>query len=216
MEFAKIITKFHRNFMRDGMAQEDVNKAFQQANTADLNSLLDLYGTYSESSSAYTKNELEDLKKYTVPDSVVAFYSNHEPHLVPTLSGGIRLMNLESIKVENSSAAPSMYLLKFGLLTIATTIGGHAICLDLDSTNDSQPRVVIADQAFCSYNDDLQVVECVLVPGDIAENYAVDEPILLSNTLIKQCLSEIAPSFREFLKNLSNESYENIEDDFLP
>ncbi|NTU21999.1 hypothetical protein HPY28_16865 [Brevibacillus sp. HB1.2] len=124
-------------------------------------------------------------------------------------------MNIESIKVENSSAVPSMYLLKFGLLTIATTIGGDASCLDLNSTNDSQLRVVIADQAFCSYNHDLKVVECVLVQDDIAEPYADDEPILLSYSLIKQCLPEIAPSFRAFLERLSNEAYETIEEGFL-
>ncbi|WP_429842078.1 hypothetical protein [Brevibacillus sp. FIR094] len=199
MEFAEIITKFHRNFARDGMPPEDIDKAFQQATTAQLHSLL----------------EWEDLKTYTVPDSVVGFYETYNPHYLPTLSGGIRLSDLESIKVENSSAVPSMYLLKFGLLTIATTIGGHAICLDLNSTNDSQIRVFIADQAFCSYNHDLKVGECVLVPGDIAENYADDDPILLSYSLIKQCLPEIAPSFREFLERLSNEGFETIEEDFL-
>ncbi|NTU33116.1 SMI1/KNR4 family protein [Brevibacillus sp. HB1.1] len=199
MEFEGIIRKFRRNFERDGMAPEDIDKAFQQANTAHLHSLL----------------EWVDLKTYTVPDSVVAFYEAYNPHYLPTLSGGIRLLNIESIKIENSSAVPSMYLLKFGLLTIATTIGGDAICLDLNSTNDSQLRVVIADQAFCSYNHDLKVVECVLVPDDIAEPYADDEPILLSYSLIKQCLPEIAPSFRAFLERLSHEAYETIEEGFL-
>jgi hypothetical protein len=124
------------------------------------------------------------------------------------LSGGIRLLDLEEMKVENSSAAPGMYLLKYGLLTIATTIGGHAICLDL---NTKQPCVVMADHAFCSYNDDLKLVECVLVPDEIAESYADDEPIVLSYALIKQCLPEIAASYQDFLLKLSNESYEDMD-----
>ncbi|UKK99886.1 hypothetical protein [Brevibacillus brevis] len=215
MDFIQVITNFQRNFIRDGMDSNEVKGAFREANLADLNYLMDLYGTYSESSMFYEQDALEELKNYTVNNTVIEFYRKYEPHNLPTLSGGIRLLALESLKVENASASPSMYLIKFGLLTIATTIGGHAICLDLNTENNNEPRVVIADQAFCSYNEDLDLVECVIVPDGVAENYADDEPIILSYSLIEQCLPEIAVSFSEFLVNLSLEKYENVEEDFL-
>lgn len=215
MDYSQIINKFQRNFVRDGMNPDKVKGSFREANIEDLNYLLDLHGTYSESSLFYEKDALEELKNFTVNKTVIEFYRKYEPHNLPTLSGGIRLLALESIKVENASVSPSMHLLKFGLLTIATTIGGHAICLDLNTENNNEPRVVIADQVFCSYNEDLDLVECVIVPDSVAQNYTDDEPIILSYSLIEQCLPEIAVSFSEFLANLSNEIYENVEDDFL-
>ncbi|MBU7319157.1 SMI1/KNR4 family protein [Paenibacillus oleatilyticus] len=215
MDYITIINNFRLSLERNGMDSHEVKIAFREADLVDLNYLRDLYGTYSKSSSFYNEEDLKDLKKYVIPESVVDFYRVFEPNHIPLLSGGIGLMALESIKMENSSASSSMYLIKYGLLTIATTIGGHVICLDLNTTNHNQPRVVMAEQSFCSYNEDLDVVECVLVPDEIAENYADDEPIVLSYDLIKQCLPEIAASFHEFLEKLSSESYENIEDDFL-
>lgn len=215
IEFNEIINKFKLNFIRDGISPNEANKAFGKANSADLEYLTDLCGTFSESSIFYKDDDLESLKKYTVPDTVVDFYCNFKPQNLPVLSGGIRLMALESIKEENSSASPSMYFIKYGLLTIATTIGGHVICLDLNKIDNNEPSVVIADYSFCSYNDDLNVIECINVPDEIADNYSDDEPIILSYSLIKSCLPQIATSFSEFLTQLSNEQYENIEAEYL-
>lgn len=215
VEFNEIVNKFKLNFIRDGISPNEANKAFGKANPADLEYLTDLFGTFSKSSTFYKEDDLESLKKYNVPDIVVDFYRNFEPQNLPALRGGVRLMALESIKEENSSASPGMYFIKYGLLTIATTIGGHVICLDLNQINNNEPSVVIADYSFCSYNDDLNVIECINVPDEIADSYSDDEPIILSYSLMKSCIPQIATSFSEFLTKLANEEYEDIETEYL-
>ncbi|MEZ2737355.1 hypothetical protein, partial [Aneurinibacillus aneurinilyticus] len=94
-------------------------------------------------------------------------------------------------------------------------IGGHVICIDLNRINNNEPSVVIADYSFCSYNDELDVIECINVPDEIADNYSDDEPIILSYSLIKNCLPQISVSFSDFLTNLANEKYEDIETEYL-
>lgn len=163
----------------------------------------------------YKENDLENLKSFLIPETIGNFYRDFEPQNLPALSGGIRLLGLEQIKKENASAVPSMFLVKFGLLTVATTIGGNVICLDLNAIKNGEPRILIADHSFCSYNDDLNVVECVIVPDDIADNYSDDEPIVLTYNLIKSCLPQIADSFSDFLIKLANEEYIDIENEYL-
>lgn len=214
-KFTKIIERFEQNIIRDGQEANEAKQAFGQAKPDDLNNITLLYETFTKCSAFYKENDLENLKSYSIPETIVTFYRDFEPQNLPALSGGIRLFGLEQIKEENASAAPSMFLVKFGLLTVATTIGGNVICLDLNAIKNDEPRVLIADHSFCSYNDDLDVVECIIVPDDIADNYSDDEPIVLTYNLIKSCLPQVADSFSDFLIKLANEEYVNIENEYL-
>lgn len=214
-QFTNIIQRFEKSIIRNGLKPNEAKEAFSQAKPEDLNDFTLLYETYAKWSAFYKEKDLENLKSYSLPETIVAFYRDYEPQNFPALSGGIRLLRLEQIKEENASATPSMFLIKYGLLTVATTIGGNVICLDLNEIKNDEPRVLIADQAFCSYNDDLDIVECVIVPDDIADNYSDDEPIVLTYDLIKSCLPQIADSFSDFLMKLANEEYEDIENEYL-
>lgn len=214
-KFTKVIERFEQNLIRDGHEADEAKQAFGQAKPDDLNNITLLYETFTKWSAFYKENDLEDLKSFLVPETIVTFYRDFEPQNLPALSGGIRLLGLEQIKEENASAAPSMFLVRFGLLTVATTIGGNVIWLDLNVIKNDEPRALIADHSFCSYNDDLNVVECVIVPDDIADNYSDDEPIVLTYDLIKSCLPQVADSFSDFLIKLANEDYENIENEYL-
>ncbi|MEO3943971.1 SMI1/KNR4 family protein [Gorillibacterium sp. CAU 1737] len=210
-----IVQKIKQTLLSDGMDTTEVDEAFAEAKLNDLTILTDLYGTFREGFVNDNDANLENLKKYSVPEGVVDFYRNFEPNSLPPLSGGVVLLGLEAIKGENSTASPSMYLLKHGLLTFATTIGGHVIGMDLKDMQNNEPRVVIADYSFCSYNEDLQVVECVHVPDEVANYYSDDEPIVLSYDVIKECLPQVAASFSTFLIKLADEEFENIEREYL-
>jgi hypothetical protein len=74
MDFDQIINHFQRNFVRDGMDAQTVKEAFGEAQAHRLDYLIDLYGTYRESSSFYKSRDLEALKDYSVPDPIVTFY----------------------------------------------------------------------------------------------------------------------------------------------
>jgi len=45
----------------------------------------------------------------------------------------------------NSNLSQGAYLIKYGLITIATTISGNSICLDLNKVVNGEPRVVYAN-----------------------------------------------------------------------
>lgn len=214
-QFTNIIQRFEGNIIRHGLKPNEAKEAFGQANLKDLNNFTLLYETFAKWSAFYKEKNLENLKYYSIPETVVTFYREYEPQNLPALSGGIRLLTLDQIKEENATAIPSMFLIKYSLLTVATTIGGNVIYLDLNTIKNDEPRVLIADQSFCSYNDDLDVVECVIVPYEIAVNYSDDEPIVLTYDLIKSCLPRIADSFSDFLIKLANEEYEDIENEYL-
>jgi len=214
-KFTKVIERFEQNLIRDGQEDNEAKQAFGQAKPEELNNITLLYETFTKWSAFYKEHDLENLKSYSIPEPIVDFYRDFEPQNLPALSGGIRLLGLEQIKAENATAIPSMFLVKFGLLTVATTIGGNVICLDLNAINNEEPRVLIADHSFCSYNDDLDVVECVIVPDDIADKFSDDEPIVLTYDIIKSCLPQVADSFSSFLSKLANEEYVDIENEYL-
>lgn len=211
-KFAKIIERFEQNIIRDDV---EAKRAFGQAKPDDLKNITLLYETFAKWSAFYKENDLESLKSFSISETIVTFYRDFEPQNLPALSSGIRLLGLEQIKKENASAVPSMFLVKFGVLTVATTTGGNVICLDLNSIKNDEPRVLIADHSFCSYNDDLDVIECVIVPDDSADNYSDNEPIVLTYDLIKSCLPQVADSFSDFLLKLANEEYVDIENVYL-
>jgi len=210
-----IIEKFKYSYLKNGLIEEDINKFFRKASDSDLEYLTDLFKTYSFSSQFYSEDDLENLKILTVPKKVIAFYKENEPQNMPILKSSVRLLSLNSIRDENSSGEPSMYLVKYGIIAIATTIGGNVICLDINELNDDEPRVLIVENQFCAYNDDLNCVEIISAPDDIVEEYDDDEPIELTYKNIKRCVTEVAKTFSEFMYKLANDEYSNIEKMFL-
>lgn len=211
----EIVNKIRSNLLNSGISKNEVNAAFGLAINEDLKYISDLFETYSYWSQFYKKIDLSNLRYINMPEVVLDFYQNYEPKRLPMLNGDIKLLGLNALKEENSSAAPGMYLIKYGVITFATTIGGHAICLDLNEINDGEPRVIICENTYCSYNEDLNGVEIVNLLDDVSQRYGEDEPIMLSYELIKECLPEISRTFTGFLRNIADEVYINIEEEYL-
>ncbi|GFZ31504.1 hypothetical protein CSC2_20300 [Clostridium zeae] len=213
--YQNIIDKFKDTFLKSGLIKEDINILFGRAEDNELEYLIDLYKTLSTNSQFYNEDDLEDLKSIVIPKSIKTFYRENEPKNVPMLKSGVRLLSLRGIKEENSSGEPSLYLTKYGVIAIATTIGGNIICLDFNDISNDEPSVLIASNNFCAYNDELECIEIVDAPEDIIDEYEDDEPIELTYNNLKRCLPQIAKTFSEFMCKLAYDEYGNIEKEYL-
>lgn len=192
MDYAKVVERFKEVFKRNGAVEDKDYPWFGKADEENLTYLTDLYSTFNYWTSIYLDDELEALKNYKVPQSVLEFYAQYEPKGIPTTEAGIYLLDLENIKDENSSDAGGGVLLKYGVITIATTIGGDLVCIDLNNMKNNEPKVVIIEHWECCD------VDCVESYEDVCE--------------IEHLVSE---SFSEFLWKLSGNEYEDFEDTFL-
>ena len=192
MDYAKIIDRFKKVFEGNGAVEENDYPYFAPADKEQLTYLIDLYGTFNYWTQVYLDNELETLKEYKVPQVVVDFYAQYEPKDIPMTNAGIYLLDLEAIKDENSSDAGGGVLLKYGLITIATTIGGDLVCIDLNDMKNNDPKVVIIEHWSCCSVDSVENYE------DVQE--------------IEHLISE---TFSEFLWKLSGDEYEDFEDTYL-
>jgi hypothetical protein len=187
----------------------DIDAAFGKADNKSLVFLSDLYKTFSSCSSIYyaEDGELDELKNYIIPESVVGFYNEFEPQNLPCLDGYVYLLSLDGIMRENSELAPSAYLIKYGLFTFATTVGGNVICIDLNVITDGEPRVVYVDKSWIRFDESERKVECSFDTRNVN-----GKDSWLSVDIINKCLPEIDKCFSGFLDKLSNSEYEDIEE----
>lgn len=192
MDYSKIVERFREVFIGNGAEEERDYPWFQPADKEQLTYLTDLYGTFSYWTQVYLDDELETLKNYKVPSIVVDFYEQYEPKDIPMTEAGIYLLDLEAIKDENASDAGGGVLLKYGLITIATTIGGELVCIDLNDIKNNDPRVVLIEHWQCC---DVETVE--------------------DYEYVKKIEHLVSESFSEFLWKLSGDEYEDLEDAYL-
>lgn len=141
-----------------------------------------------------------------MPESIIDFYKNYEPKEISYLGDGVRLADLEGIKEENSELSPGAYLIKYGLLTFATTIGGNAICMDLNHINNGEPRIVYADHTWFNFNRDERKVKFSFYHKDIPRDN------IWFTTELNSYLPEIAKTFNQFMDRLSTDPNWDLED----
>ena len=184
----------------DNNMHDHISNLIKIPTKEELEVITNLYKTYSLSNSAYDEDELINLSNYTVPQIVNEFYMKFSTIDGIELGGDVMFLSLEGIRRENSELTPGALLIKYGLITIATTIGGNVICLDLNITNDEEPSVVIADRTIFT---DKKII--VFKNGNmIKEN--------LSYEVIKKYVVEINRTFTGFLEMLINEEIDDVEE----
>jgi len=183
------VRRFRELFQKNGAAESREDPFFREADPIKMLCLTDLYGTYSRDSSVYLDGELNSLQGYMAPGEMIVFYRYYEPHHLPTTRAGVYLCDLDGIRAENSSGAPGGVLIRHRLLTFATTIGGMAICVDM---NTRKGRIVLVD------NSDCYDVDCVKSYRDV-----------------KKISHKVAEDFSTFLWKLSGDEYDDLEDAFL-
>jgi len=192
MDYEKLMERFKNTFAKNGVTEELAGPFFGKADEEEIKYMTDLYSTFSYQSAVYLDGELETLKNYTMPKSVVDFYSMYEPKNDPMTNAGIRLCDLRTFMEENSCDGGGGVLIKYGVFTIAVTIGGELVCIDLNNMVNDEPRVVIFNNWECCDVDGINSYE------DIQK--------------IEHLVSE---SFSEFLWKYSGDEYDEFEDTFL-
>jgi len=192
LNYEKVIERFKNTFAKNGVIENDDEPFFGKASNDRIVYMTELFETFSYWSSVYLNGELETLKNYAIPESVIEFYRLYEPKNVPMTNAGIYLCNLERFKDENSCEGGGGVLIKYGVLTIATTIGGELVCIDLNNMIDNEPRVVIFNNYECSFVEEFNSYADVLKIEHL-----------------------VAESFSEFIWKLSGDEYEDFEESFL-
>lgn len=177
---------------------------FGQADPGQMRFLTDLYGTFSKFHTIYDEAELEYLKYVKVPESVLSFYREYEPKELPTLPCYLNLLDLRAIREENSELAPSAVVIAHGLLTIGTTMGGNAVCMDLNEIDEGEPRILYVDRSYINFDYGTRKV--------MVSFRGLDDRGPMTMKLIKNELPVIAETFTEFLEKLSTGQYEDIEE----
>lgn len=85
-------------------------------------------------------------------------------------------------------------------MTIASTTGGHAICLDLNTISDEEPRIVIADKKIFTDKKITVFKNGVMVKDG------------LSYEVIKKHVIQVNSTFSGFLEMLINKEIDDIEE----
>lgn len=201
-----MVDKFKSQLLDNGMIFNEVENLFSVVPDEELSVLTNLFDTYSYLSHFYSEDELIDLKNYFIPEKVIDFYKYFSPKNNVTLYGDVRLLSLKDIKLENTELVPGALLVKYGLLTVATTLGGSAICMDLNKLTNNEPRVIIADHSIFN-NRCIRVFE-----ADPISRTAEIKRYYLSYEVIDRYCPQISETFSGFLENLSNKVFDDIED----
>ena len=213
VDYQSVIRRIQEQLRERGATESEVADAFGPASAEDLACLTDLYGTYSYWSTHYREEDLQELKGMRVPDRVLDFYRTCAPQWLPVLNGNIHLSALSAIRDENASGPPGMYLIKLGVVAFGGTTGGHSICMDLNRLTNGEPRVVLVDYTFCSFDEYRREIICTnMVPDKVdAEYRAAGKPFTLTYELFARCAPELSPTFSGFLDKLADRSWDDVE-----
>lgn len=200
MDYSFAINKFKKMLKYKGLSEVEIEVILKKAKEKDVVILEDLYNSMAETSIVYSEDELSDIKKYSIPDEIIEFYKKYEPNDLPYLSGYIDLLSIKEIKYVNTTIAPSAYLLRYGLLTIALTGEGDAIVIDLNNINKGQARILFCSAKWFKFNEMLRKVNVSSYFLGISNAY-------LSDNIIKNKLPVIEETFYDFVLGLSEEKY---------
>ena len=201
MDYDYAISKFKKMLKGKGLAEVEIEVALRKAKDIDIRVLENLYKSMAEVSIVYSTDELEDIKKYSIPQEIVEFYRENEPNNLPYISGHIDLLSIKEIRYVNTTTSPSAYLLKYGLLTIAMTGEGDVILMDLNNINDGQPRILFGAVSWFNFNEMLRKVSISAYTLGLSNVY-------LSDIIINNKLPVMEESFYDFIIGLSEEKYD--------
>lgn len=189
MNYDDVMKRLKIVFERNGAKEDKENPFFQKAKLEDLECLLHVYDYFTHWTNIYLNDELAVIKDLVIPTYIIDFYKNYEPCHQPMTEAGIYLFDLKRIQEENSNSV----LLKYKLLTIACTIGGDSVCLDL---NQEEPSVVLIDHTEIPFVEEV-------------------EKYFPTYDDIKSIIHLVSESFREFLWKYSGDEYGDLEDEYL-
>lgn len=180
--------------------EKDSSSYFQRAAKDEIERMKNLHGWLANKNCIYREEELEDIKNYVIPKSVIYFYENYSPFDTIDLGADINLLSTSKMEEENCELVPGAYLIKYGFLTFATTTGGNAICMDLNKIKNDEPRIVISDHSI--FNDkEISIYENGVIN---TENLSYDS--------INRYSVEVSDSFISLLNMAIEGKIDDIED----
>lgn len=204
----------YQNFKQTTNYEEDINHPFfEQASTSEIAILSNLYDTCLSHSAIWTDKDIDNLCNFKIPEAIIQFYQEMNPKNVPMNDAGIELADLNQIRDEYSQLVPGCYLIKFGFLVIASTIGGNPILLDL---YDENIPVFICDYnlLFDEQKDGQSILHFVFPPQALQKQYTFDN-IPVNRSTLFHCLIPIEKSFETFMTKLSKNEYNFDFEDLL-
>lgn len=207
-------TWIYQNFQSYANNTEDVEvPLFEKASELELAVLTQLYDTCLAHSAVWAEHDIAHLRQLTIPESMVQFYQEWNPTNVPMNDAGLYLADLNRIRQEYTQLVPGCYLIKFGFMVIATTIGGNPILADL---YDAHAAISICDHNLLSLEQEhgQAVLRYVFPPETLREQYG-ENPIPVNRETLAQCLVPIEKSFEDFMTKLSRNEYEFDLEDLL-
>lgn len=199
-EYIMLMEKFKRKLIMNGEDEEYIYNLFKKPQMVNLDMMKNLNNIIASNNIIYDDYEMEELKNYKIPHKIIGFYEMYMPNEGVDLGADVGLLSLENIKRENIELSPGSFLIKYGILTFASTTGGNAICMDLNVIKDGEPQIIIADHSIFNGR---QIT--------IYEN-GVRTKMELSYEAIKKYTVKVSDTFTEFLKIVIDEIISDIED----
>lgn len=207
MDYQNLYTNFKNNSDVD---EEQCAPFFEKATDEEIKTLTALYDTCVSGSPVWKKEDLTELKEIKIPSQLIQFYQELNPVNAPMNNAGITLADLAGIKEEYLALAPGCYMIKWGFLVIATTIGGDPVLIDL---NDAALPVYIADHTLLMGDGSCEGNK-VYFPDptdELNEEYGKElVPVTYKN--IKKCMLLIEDRFDVFMDKLSCDEYDDLEE----
>ena len=135
--------------------------------------------------------DLTKLEALGVPESILAFYREHEPS--ECAQGQVRLWPIEQVLEENEAYVPGAYASKHGYIVFATTLCGDTYCFDLTQRGQADPRIVLLsheviteDTSAAEYVRAAYYESCGRV--DLCERHKDEKPVSISGKDIRATL----------------------------
>lgn len=204
----------YQNFKQNTDGTEDTDAPFfEKASEMELEALTKLYDTCLTHSAVWAEHDIYHLRELKIPESMVQFYQEMNPTNVPMNDAGLYLADLNRIREEYTQLVPGCYLIKFGFIVIATTIGGNPILADL---YDKYTAIYICEHNLLSLEQENghSVLSYVFPPEALQEQYK-ENPIPVNRDTLVQCFVPIEKSFEDFMTKLSRNEYESDLEDLL-
>ena len=110
--------------------------------------------------------DLTKLEALGVPESILAFYREHEPS--ECAQGQVRLWPIEQVLEENEAYVPGAYASKHGYIVFATTLCGDTYCFDLTQRGQADPRIVLLSHEVIT--EDTSAAEYVRLAKPVAQS----------------------------------------------
>ena len=161
-----------------------------------------------------TSAEIERLKALNIGrvNAFLEFYSEYNPNNIRMTDSYVTLLSIKRMLGE-SIQGEGRFLAEIGFFVFARTVGGNPICIDTNSVQNGDAPVYICNLNMCSWNEQYGYAEIGLPSKELMSRIQdKSRPIELTYENALLCMKFVEGSFREFMKKLSENDYDDLEE----